>query len=136
MVKKISHVGILVDDIEKAIPAYATITGCAEPVRCTAPELGLKLAYFPCGNGDLVEIVETSAKTEMKHGDVVVALEVDDIAAEVARLKGAGMKAYHLKPTENMPFERGWVTKGDAHGTIIEFCPPNAVKDLVARARS
>jgi catechol 2,3-dioxygenase-like lactoylglutathione lyase family enzyme len=136
MVKKISHVGILVDDLEKAIPAYSAITGCTDPVRCTAPELGLNLAYFACDNGDLVELVQTSAKTEMKHGDVVVAFEVDDIGGAIARLKGAGVKAYHLKPTEHMPFERGWVTKGDAHGTIIEFCPPNAVKDLVARARS
>ena len=120
-----------VDDLEQAIPLYRAVVGNGDPIRCEAPELGLRIAYFACGNGDLVEPIETSAKTEMKHGDVVVAFEVEDVATEIARLKTAGTKVYHLKPTENMPFERGWITKADGHGTILELCPRGAVKALV-----
>jgi catechol 2,3-dioxygenase-like lactoylglutathione lyase family enzyme len=133
VIEKLSHVGILVGDLEKAIPIYKTIMGKGDPVRCDAPELGLRLAYFVGEKGDLLELVETSARTEMKHGDVIVAFEVDDVASEIARLKAQGIKAHYLKPTENMPFERGWITKSDGHGTIVELCPKGAVMDLATR---
>ena len=70
----------------------------------------------------------------MKHGDVVVAIEVDDLEAEIARLQAEGIKAYHQKPTPNLPIHRGWITKGDGHGTIVELCPKGEVSAFVRRA--
>ena len=94
--------------------------------------LFLLMGQFASQGGLPVELVEASGKTEMKHGDVVVAFEVEDLAAEIDRLKAAGIRAYHQKPTENLPLERGWITKGDAHGTIIELCPKGEVARFVA----
>ena len=56
---------------------------------------------------------------------------IRDMEAEIARLKAAGIKAYHQKPTDNLPLERGWITKGDGHGTIVELCPKGEVSLFV-----
>lgn len=134
MTGKLDHIGIFVESLESAIPFYRALIGQGDPVIREVPELGLRLAFFTRQGGEPVELVEASGKSEMKHGDVVVAFEVDDLVAEIARLKAAGIKAYHQKPTENLPLERGWITKGDAHGTIIELCPKGAVAGFVAAA--
>lgn len=134
MTGRLDHIGIFVDSLEKAIPFYEAVIGQGAPVIREVPELGLRLAFFTRQGGEIVELVEASGKSEMKHGDVVVAFEVDDLEAEIARLKAAGIKAYHQKPTENLPLHRGWITKGDGHGTIIELCPKGEVSRFVAAA--
>ena len=134
MTGKLDHIGIFVDSLDKAIPFYVTLIGQGQPVIRDVPELGLRLAFFHSQGGPIVELVEASGKSEMKHGDLVVAFEVDDLEAEIARLKAQGIKAYHQKPTENLPLSRGWITKGDGHGTIIELCPKGEVARFVAGA--
>lgn len=128
---RLDHIGIFVESLEKAIPFYQTVIGRGAPVIRQVPELGLRLAFFHDQGGLLMELVETTGKSEMKHGDVVVAIEVDDLEGEIARLKAAGIKAYHQKPTENLPLHRGWITKGDGHGTIVELCPKGEVSRFV-----
>lgn len=131
MTGKLDHIGIFVESLDKALPFYETIIGQGAPVIKEVPELGLRLAFFHKQGGLLIELVETTGKSEMKQGDVVVALEVEDLEAEIARLKAAGIKAYHQKPTENLPLHRGWITKGDGHGTIVELCPKGEVARFV-----
>lgn len=134
MTGKLDHIGIFVESLDAAMPFYRVLVGHGEPVVREVPELGLRLAFFTRQGGEIVELVEASGKSEMQHGDVVVAFEVDDLAAEIARLKAAGIKAYHQKPTDNLPLERGWITKGDGHGTIIELCPKGEVARFVTGA--
>lgn len=132
MAGALDHIGIVVDDLDAAIPFYAALLGAGEPVIRAVPELGLRLAFFTRQGGLPVELVETRGRTELRHGDVVVALEVDDLGAEIARLAAAGIRCYHQKATETLPLERGWVTKGDGRGTVIELCPKGAVARFVA----
>lgn len=134
MTGKLDHIGIFVESLDKAIPFYRTLIGHGDPVIREVPELGLRLAFFTRQGGEVIELVEASGKTEMKHGDVVVAFEVNDLGAEIARLKEAGIKAYYQKPTANLPLERGWITKGDGHGAIIELCPKGEVARFIASA--
>lgn len=132
MTGKLDHIGIFVDDLRKALPFYETLIGHGAPVIREVPELGLRLAFFTRQGGEFVELVEASGRTEMKHGDVVVALEVDDLEAEINRLRTSGINVYHQKPTANLPLDRGWITKGDGSGTIIELCPKGQVARFVA----
>ncbi|MGO4835592.1 VOC family protein [Rhizobiaceae sp. 2RAB30] len=131
MTGKLDHIGIFVESLEKAVPFYEALIGQGTPVIREVPELGLRLAFFFRQGGLPIELVEASGRSEMKHGDVVVALEVEDLEAEIERLKAAGIKAYHQKPTENLPLHRGWITKGDGHGTIVELCPKGEVARFV-----
>lgn len=131
MAGALDHIGIVVDDLETAIGVYARLLQ-SEPVIRVVPELGLRLAFFTRQGGVPLELVEVRGRTELKHGDVVVALEVEDIATEIARLAAAGIRCHHQKPTENLPLERGWMTKGDAHGTVIELCHKGDIRRFVA----
>ncbi|MFV0384932.1 VOC family protein [Paracoccus sp. (in: a-proteobacteria)] len=132
MTGALDHIGIFVADLDAAIPFYRSLIDAGDPVIREVPELGLRLAFFTRQGGVAVELVEASGRTEMRHGDVVVALEVDDLPAEIARLAAAGIRVHHQTPTENLPLHRGWITKGDGHGTIVELCPRGDVTRFVA----
>lgn len=132
MGNKLDHIGIFVDSLEKALPFYQTLIGHGAPIIREVPELGLRLAFFTQQGGPIVELVEASGKTELTRGDVVVALEVDDLDAEIDRLRTAGVKVHHQKPTPNLPLSRGWIVKADGCGTIIELCPKGEVARFVA----
>lgn len=132
MTGKLDHIGIFVEDLGKALPFYETLIGHGAPIIREVPELGLRLAFFTGQGGKIVELVEASAKSELKHGDVVVAMEVEDLEAEIDRLRAAGIKVHHQKPTANLPLHRGWITKTDGFGTIIELCPKDEVARFVA----
>ena len=132
----LDHVGIFVDDLDAAIAFYSTVLDQIDPAIVTVPELGLRLAFFIRQGGALIELVSATGKTALRHGDVVVALEVDDLAGEIARLHVAGIRCHHQKPTENLPLERGWITKDDGHGTIIELCPRGEVARLAGSAQA
>ena len=127
----LDHIGIFVTSLDEAIPFYRTVLNTGEPILRDVPELGLRLAFFADLGGTVIELVETSGKTEMVQGDVVVALEVEDLDAEIARLKAEGIRVYDQKPTENLPLRRGWMTKGDGMNTIIELCPKGEVARFV-----
>lgn len=136
MTPRLDHVGIFVDDLEEAIAFYSTVLDQGDPAIVSVPEMGLRLAFFLRQGGALIELVSATGKTELRHGDTVVALEVDDLAAEIARLNAAGIRCHHQMPTENLPLERGWITKGDGHGTIIELCPKGAVARFAATVQA
>jgi methylmalonyl-CoA/ethylmalonyl-CoA epimerase len=131
---KLDHIGIFVADLDAAIPFYQQVLGAPAPVIREVPELKLRLAFFARQGGPIIELVESRGRSEMTHGDVVVALEVDDLDAEIARMAAAGIKVHDQPPTEHLPLRRGWITKGAGHGTIIELCPKGAVERFVRGA--
>lgn len=131
MPTKLDHIGIVVKNLDEALPFYGEVVGLGRPIVKLIPELGLRLAFFIEGNGTIIELVEFSGKGELIHGDVVVAIEVDDLDAALADWKSKGVRVFDQPPTKNLPVRRGWVIKKDAHGTVIELCPKGAVEAFV-----
>lgn len=131
MPNKLDHIGIFVDDLDAGIAFYKTVLNVSDPIIREVPELILKLAFFAEQGGEIIELVSTTGKTELTEGDVVVALEVEDLDAEIARYAAAGIKVYDQPPTENLPLRRGWVTKAGGRNTIIELCPKGEVTRFV-----
>lgn len=136
MTPVLDHIGIAVRALEPAIDFYGRTLGLGEPIIRVIPELGLRLAFFDNPSGSIIELVEASGKTELQHGDVVVALEVEDLDAALAEYRARGLKVYDQPPTDNLPLRRGWVTKGGGHGTIIELCPKGEVAAFVRGTRA
>ncbi len=130
MTNRLDHIGIIVANLEDGIAFYSRVAGLGAPVVKTVPELQIRCAFFDPG-GTIVELVEFSGRGELVHGDVVVALEVDDLDAALAHFRKAGLRAFDQPATENLPLRRGWVLKKDAHGTVIELCPRGAVARFV-----
>ncbi len=131
MANKLDHIGIFVEDLPAAIRFYRDILGTGEPIVRRVPELGLTLAFFVDQGGEIIELVSTSERSELRQGDVVVELEVEDLDAEIARLAALGHRVHDQPPTEALPLRRGWMTKSDGLNTIIELCPKGEVRRFV-----
>ena len=131
MANILDHIGIFVDDLDAALAVYSTLIGVDGHILREVPELGLRLAFFRDQGGAIIELVEAQGTHELRHGDVVVALQVDDLDAEIARLAAARIHVHDQPPSENLPLRRGWITKRNGHGTIIELCPKGEVARFV-----
>ena len=123
---KISHIGIAVDSLEEAVLRYAALFGNDDPHRETVDEQGVSIASFPVGDA-VVELTaptrETSpiAKFIGKRGEGIhhIAFEVEDIHAELERLKASGCRLINETPTDG------------AHGMLIAFVHPSSFNGVL-----
>ncbi|MDF1580981.1 MAG: methylmalonyl-CoA epimerase [Desulfuromonadales bacterium] len=121
MTKKISHLGIAVESIEAAAPYYRDILGMAFEGTEVVAEQKVRVAFFVVGESR-IELLEPTdenspvARFLAKNGSGIhhVAYEVVDLAAELARLKAAGVRLVDEVP------------RLGAHGARIAFLHPQA----------
>ena len=132
MTNRLDHVAIFVRKLEDGIDFYRSVVGLSEPIVRDIPEMQIRCAFFDPGvGGTIVELVEFSGQGDLAHGDVVVAIEVDDLDEALAHFRAKGVRVFDQPPTPNLPLRRGWVLKRDGHGTVIELCPRGAVAHFV-----
>ena len=132
MTNRLDHVAIFVRKLEDGIDFYRSVVGLGEPIVRDIPEMQIRCAFFDPGvGGTIVELVEFSGQGDLAHGDVVVAIEVDDLDEALAHFRAKGVRVFDQPPTPNLPLRRGWVLKRDGHGTVIELCPRGAVARFV-----
>ena len=94
---KVEHIGIAVKDIELAIKTYEVLlnTPCYKTENVESE--GVKTAFFRTGENK-IELLEASLETSAiakfieKKGEGIhhIAFDVDDIYAEMERLRNAG----------------------------------------------
>ncbi|MBE0616611.1 MAG: methylmalonyl-CoA epimerase, partial [Proteobacteria bacterium] len=117
MPQKINHIGIAVPDIEAAARFYTEHLGMKLGGIEEVPDQKVKVAFLPIGEVRLELVQPTSpespvAKFLEKNGGPGfhhIAYEVGDTAAEVERLKAAGVRMVDEKP------------RAGAHNTRIAF---------------
>lgn len=121
MPQKISHIGIAVPDIETAAKFYTEHLGLQLGGVEEVPDQKVKVAFLPIGEVRLELVQPTSpespvAKFLEKNGPGVhhIAYQVADTAAEVERLKAAGVRMVDETPRKG------------AHNTRIAFVHPKA----------
>jgi len=119
MPQKISHIGIAVPDIEVASKFYTEHLGLKLGGVEEVPDQKVKVAFLPIGEVRLELVQPTSpdspvAKFLEKNGPGVhhIAYQVADTAAEVERLKAAGVRMVDETPRKG------------AHNTSIAFIQP------------
>jgi len=119
MPQKISHIGIAVPDIEAAAKFYTEHLGLQLGGIEEVPDQKVKVAFLPIGEVRLELVQPTSpespvAKFLEKNGPGVhhIAYQVADTAAEVERLKAAGVRMVDETPRKG------------AHNTRIAFVHP------------
>jgi methylmalonyl-CoA/ethylmalonyl-CoA epimerase len=123
---KISHIGIAVASIEEAVARYSALLGPAEPHRERVDEQRVEVASFPLGDA-VIELTaatddsSTIAKYIAKRGEGIhhIAIEVEDIEAELARLKAAGVRLINESPTDG------------AHDMLIAFIHPSSFNGVL-----
>ena len=123
---RISHIGIAVESLEEAVRRYAALFGNDDPHRETVDEQGVAIASFPVGDA-VIELTAATgesspiAKFIGKRGEGIhhIAFEVDDINAELARLKESGCRLINETPTDG------------AHGMLIAFVHPSSFNGVL-----
>jgi len=120
MKPKLDHIGIAVEDIEKAVETYERLGFTVESVD-DVPGFGVRVAFLPMesGNVELVQPVaddSAMAKYLEKKGEGIhhLCFEVYDIRAELKRLEAAGVQLVDKVP------------RTGAHGTLVAFLHPKS----------
>jgi len=119
MIKKISHIGLAVDEIEKARTFFKENFGLSVLERKSFGEL--LFSFIPVEGTDIELLQSTTpdgqiAKFINKKGQGIhhIAFEVDDIQTELDQLKDKGVRLINEKPYVN------------AHEDLVAFLHPKS----------
>ncbi len=128
MIKKIRHIGIVTNDLERAIDKFEGLgLTCTE--RMERKEMGLKIAFFPVGDS-LIEFLCYSQP--MKSSDQLVrsqkgainhiCLEVDDLEATIREFEKKGAKVAPGFPKSGAHGRIAFLYPETTEGVLIELC--------------
>jgi methylmalonyl-CoA/ethylmalonyl-CoA epimerase len=128
--KKIEHIGIAVNSLEDALMVYEKLFGAPAYKQEEVASEGVKTAFFKSGPNK-IELLEATnsessiAKFIAKKGEGIhhVAFEVEDIVAEMSRLKKEGFII--LNETPKRGADNKWVAflhPKSTNGVLIELC--------------
>ena len=131
MFTRVSHIGVVVRDIEEALNIYTNILGFGPPEnRMDFPELGFKNAMLRIGDFGIELMETTDTNNEFgrfleRHGEGVyhVCVEVDDIDAEIDSLRARGADVLEVPPSQTIGRKRGFVRRRTTKGVLIEMLP-------------
>lgn len=128
--KRIEHLGIAVDNLATSIPLFEALlnTPCYKQEGVASE--GAMTAFFQVGPNK-IELLEATnpdsaiAKFLSKNGPGFhhVAFEVEDIDAELARLKNAGFNLIHESPKDGADNKRiAFLHPKSTNGLLVELC--------------
>jgi len=128
MIKRIDHIAVAVEDIERALTIFRDVLGLELSHTETVPEQGVKVAFLPVGESD-IELLEPLssdsgvAKFLAKRGEGIhhICLEVEDIEATLAGLKGKGMRLINETPVAGAHGRVAFIHPKSTHGVLIEL---------------
>jgi len=119
MIKRISHVGVVVKNLDETLNLYERVFGLKPSAVKDAMGGKARVAFVPVGDGEMELLqpkdpqipLSTFLKT---HGQGIhhISLSTDDIESDVDRMKGEGVAFADEKP------------KVGAHGVRIIFTKP------------
>ena len=130
MVKKIEHIGIDVKNLEEANKTYERLLGIAPYKQEGVASEGVKTSFFQTGESkiELLEgTTEESAITKFvaKKGEGIhhIAFDVEDIHAEMERLRADGFKVLNAEPKDGADNKLVcFVHPKDSNGVLVELC--------------
>ena len=131
MFVRVSHIGVIVRDIEDALKVYTDTLGLYPQVNhMDFPELGFKNAMLRIGDFgiELMETQNTDPKNEFirfldRHGEGVyhICVIVDDIDAQIKSLRAKGAEVLEVQPSKSIGQKRAFIKRRSAKGVLIEM---------------
>lgn len=130
MIKRVHHIGIAVPDLSESAARWgADGIGLTEEGRENVVPARTKVAMFPVGPTRIELLEPMGADSPVgrfleRRGPGVhhLCLEVDDLDAEMARLRAAGFRFTSEHPTPGAHGARvAFVHPGDTGGVLLEF---------------
>ena len=137
MLKKIEHIGIAVKDLNASNELFKKLLGVPHYKTEAVASEGVTTSFFDVGTHkiELLEATDVNspiAKFIAKKGEGVhhIAFEVEDIAAELARLKGEGFELIHETAKEGADNKHiAFLHPKSTNGVLIELCQERPNKD-------
>ncbi len=128
----IHHVGVAVDDLDRALTTYVDILGGALEHRDELAEQGILAAAVMVGSDRLELLAPTGDDTPVgrflaKRGPGMhhIAYRVDDVAAALADLAAAGAELIDETPRRGLfGLEVAFVHPDAVHGVLTEVVSP------------
>ena len=126
MIRKFSHAGIAVNDLDASVKLFEKLFGAKASGTEEVKDQRVKIAFFHIGDGS-IELTQASepdspiAKYILRRGEGVhhLSFEVDDIRAEISRLKREGFQMIDEEP------------RIGAGGTLIAFVHPKSTNGVL-----
>ena len=136
MARRLSHVGIVVRNIEETVELFTKTLGFNAPATgiVDVPEAGVKSAVIPIGNNyiELLQPTDPNIATgamqfqilkERGEGLLHLSIEVDDVDAEVEFLRKRGVEAFEIPQGEVIDYKSAYLLAESAKGVPIELVP-------------
>lgn len=127
-VKNLDHVVAAVTNVDEAAQLYKRNFGLSATDRGEIPKFGLRNAILPIGQAfvELAEPLDDSsplakAIKERGEGLYLVALEVDDLDAAVADLRGKGYRVTDPAEGSQPTYRLAFVSPKSAHGALLQL---------------
>jgi methylmalonyl-CoA/ethylmalonyl-CoA epimerase len=127
---KIEHIGIAVKNLEASNSLFAKLLGVPHYKTEEVESEGVKTSFFKSGPNK-VELLEATipespiAKFLEKKGEGIhhIAFAVDDIVAEISRLKSEGFAILNETPKKGADNKLvAFLHPKDTNGVLVELC--------------
>jgi methylmalonyl-CoA/ethylmalonyl-CoA epimerase len=138
LLEGVSHVGIVVSDIDAALSFWVDKIGYREVERMQIEVEGVRSVFVSPGHkrgeGMVIELIEPIDKSDMGNaisrrlaetgpGIFHIAMFAEQPASESVRLQAAGIEVIDLPPAEKGAGPRAVVHPKSADGVLIEILP-------------
>ena len=132
MFERIDHVGVAVEDLDRALELYRDRYGLAEQHRETVEQFGVEAALLGVGDGHVELLEPTSADSAVgrfleKNGPGMhhVAYQTTDIDATLERVREVGIRLIDTKPRIGIRGSRvAFLHPHDTGGVLTELVEP------------
>ena len=129
MIKKISHIAIVVPKLDQATSFWAAALGLDVSHQEHVPDQGVDVAFIPVGESDieLLEPIDPAsgvARYLEKRGPGMhhICFEVEDMAATLTRLKAANVPLINEEPTISADGKKiAFVHPKGTNGVLVEL---------------
>lgn len=126
--RTIDHIGIVVDDLDKAVRRYSALLGTTPELQREMTDVGLRVAMFRAANIRIELLQYTGqdsfARTVMggESGLNHVAVAANDLAAETARLAKEGLVVQPGFPRRGAHGQVTFFERDPMTGVLLELC--------------
>jgi methylmalonyl-CoA epimerase len=127
-IKRIDHIAIVVENLDKALGVYRDALGMTVTAIKEMPEQDVKMAFLPSGDSEIELLEPLSAESGIskylaKRGEGLhhICLEVDDIVATLAELKAKGAQLIDETPKRGAYGKIAFIHPKGAHGVLVEL---------------
>jgi methylmalonyl-CoA/ethylmalonyl-CoA epimerase len=134
-IKRIDHIAILVDEMDKTLQFWSGALGMQVSHIQDIPAEAAQIAFLPTGDSEIELVRPTTGDSGLakyletrRPGMHHVCLEVDDIAGMLAQLKESGIQLINEQPRTGTDGKKyAFIHPNSANGVLVELyeLPPD-----------